>query len=188
MVSKRQNNFAFVCMGFIIGFVGGYKYAYRRQKIHKIHKMVEGQDISSASKKIEPEPKITYSQQVNSEKYFSTSFRHTYATLDELAKKKTDKVKSENNLTLRQKYALMEDYSYIISLSYSQACRIVSNKGYTLRVVSVQGSSQPIPSKSFSSNTFGVEIRDPNYDFQANTPSKDAVIVSINMVGPDDRQ
>ena len=84
---------------------------------------------------------------------------------------------------MRQKYALMEDYSYIISLSYSQACRIVSNKGYTLRVVSVQGSSQPIPSKSFSSNTFGVEIRDPNYDFQANTPSKDAVIVSINIVG-----
>ena len=77
-----------MCMGFIIGFVGGYKYAYRRQKIHKIHKMVEGQDISSASKKIEPEPKITYSQQVNSEKYFSTSFRDTYATLDELAKKK----------------------------------------------------------------------------------------------------
>ena len=80
----------------------------------------------------------------------------------------------------------MEDYSYIISLPYSQARRIVSNKGYTLRIVSVQGSSQQIPSKSYSSNTFGVEIRDPTYNFQTNTPSKDAVIVSINIIGPVD--
>jgi len=78
----------------------------------------------------------------------------------------------------------MEDYSYIISLPYSQACRLVASKGYTLRVSSVQGASQKLPADNYSSTTFGVEIRDSNYNFKTDTPSTDAVIVSINSVGP----
>ena len=35
MVSKRQNNFALVCVGFVIGFVSGYKYS----SSYKIKKM-----------------------------------------------------------------------------------------------------------------------------------------------------
>ena len=85
---------------------------------------------------------------------------------------------------MRQKYALMEDYSFIISLPYSQACRLVSNKGYSLRISSVHGSSQKLSTDAYSSTMFGVEIQDPNYNFSTNTPSQDATIVSIINVGP----
>lgn len=86
-------------------------------------------------------------------------------------------------LTLRQKYSLMEDFSYIISMPYAQACQNVSSKGYKLCVISVQGSSQKMSSKTYPSNTFGVEICDSNYNFQIDTPSKKAVVVSIINVG-----
>ena len=175
MVSKHQNNFALVCVGFIIGFVSGYGYS------QKLKKKEYGKTVPP-----EPEPEKTYSRDplVNSVNYFSTSYTDTYATLDELVKKKTEMVNTGTELTLRQKYALMEDYSYIISLPYSQGCRLVSAKGFTLRVRSVQGSSQTLPSETYSSTTFGVEIRDPSYNFHTNTPSEKAVIVSIINVGP----
>ena len=32
MVSKQQNNFAFVCVGFVIGFVSGYSYSQKLKK------------------------------------------------------------------------------------------------------------------------------------------------------------
>ena len=181
MISKQRNNFALVCVGFIIGFVSGYKYAYGQKiKNGKNKKNVPPFELEPELEPVEPE-KIQGGPSVN---YFSTSYADTYATLDELVKKPPEVVKGTSELTLRQKYALMEDYSYIISLPYSQACRLVSAKGYTLRVSSVQESNQKLLSESYSSTTFGVEIRDPNYNFQTNTPSKDAVIISIINVGP----
>ena len=163
------------------GFVSGYKYAYGQKiKNGKNKKNVPPFELEPELEPVEPE-KIQGGPSVN---YFSTSYADTYARLDELVKKPPEVVQSTADLSFRQKYALMEDYSYIISMSYSQACRIVSTKGYTLRVSSVHGFSQKLPSDSYSSTTFGVEIQDSNYNFQTNSPSKDAVIVSIINIGP----
>ena len=183
MISKRQNNFALVCVGFVIGFVSGYKYG-SSHKIKKNKNLKNGGNISPCDP--EPEPRIVEPERDpdSAVNYFSTSYADTYARLDELVKKPPEVVQSTADLSFRQKYALMEDYSYIISMSYSQACRIVSTKGYTLRVSSVHGFSQKLPSDSYSSTTFGVEIQDSNYNFQTNSPSKDAVIVSIINIGP----
>ena len=165
MVSKQQNNFAFVCVGFVIGFVSGYSYS---QKLKK----KERKSIPSSEPEPEPEP---YVDPVTSVNYFPTSYTDGLVT---------KYPKSTTELSLRQKYALMEDYSFIISLPYSQACRLVSAKGYTLRISSVQGSNQKLPSETYSSTTFGIEIRDSHYNFRTNTPSKYAMVVSINNVGP----
>ena len=185
MVSKHQNNFTFVCVGFIIGFVSGYGYGYSQKLKKKVCKTPIPSSEPEPVSEPEPEPEKTYGDPaVHSVNYFSSSYTDTYATLDELVKKPPKMIKDTTELTLRQKYTLMEDYSYIISLPYSQACRFVSAKGYSLRISSVQGSSQKLPSETYSSTTFGVEIRDPNYNFLTYTPSKDAVIVSIINVGP----
>ena len=191
MISKRQNNFTLVCVGFVIGFVSGYKYG-SSHKIKKIKKIKAGGNISPCEPEpepgiVEPEPGIVepYGDPTGSAvNYFSTSYADTYARLDELVKTPPEAVQSTADLSLRQKYALMEDYSYIISMSYSQACRIVSTKGYTLRVSSVKGFSQKLPADAYSSTTFGVEIQDPHYNFQTNSPSKDAVVASIINIGP----
>ena len=203
MISKRQNNFALVCVGFVIGFVSGYKYG-SSHTIKKNKNLKKGGNISpcdpepeprivepepeSEPRIVEPEPELRivepYGDPESAVNYFSTSYADTYARLDELVKKPPEVVQSTADLSFRQKYALMEDYSYIISMSYSQACRIVSTKGYTLRVSSVQGFSQKLPSDTYSSTTFGVEIQDPNYNFQTNSPSKDALIASIINIGP----
>ena len=194
MISKRQNNFALVCVGFVIGFVSGYKYS-SSYKIKKNENLKNRENISPCDPEPEPrivepepepEPRIVepYGDPKSAVNYFSTSYADTYARLDELVKKPPEVVQSTADLSFRQKYALMEDYSYIISMSYSQACRIVSTKGYTLRVSSVQGFSQKLPSDTYSSTTFGVEIQDPNYNFQTNSPSKDALIASIINIGP----
>jgi len=186
MVSKTQNNIGFLCVGFIIGFVSGCSYTYRR-KLKKVppedvvlEKFEHEPELDS-----EPEPDLDSvgdSTPVN----YVTTYRDTYATLDELIKTKfeTNLRGKSGELSLREKYSLMEDYSYIISLPYAQACRLVATKGYTLRVSSVQGSSQKLPADNYSDTTFGVEIRDLNYNFKMDTPSKDAMIVSINNVGP----
>ena len=184
MVSKTQNNIGFLCVGFILGFVSGCSYNYRR----KLKKTSPEDDIIEKFEPeldSEPEPEldsVVDSTPVN----YVTTYRDTYATLDELIKTKleTNLGGKSGELSLREKYSLMEDYSYIISLPYAQACRLVASKGYTLRVSSVQGSSQKLPADNYSDTTFGVEIRDLNYNFKMDTPSKDAMIVSINNVGP----
>ncbi len=193
MVSKTQNNFGFLCLGFIIGFVSGYHYTYRRKTLKllsrdNIDKLDSDPEPDSPDPKPDPvtsfRPRISGgdSTPVN---YVST-YRDTYATLDELIKTKLEMNVGKKNekLSLRQKYSLMEDYSYIISLPYAQACRLVAAKGYTLQVSSVRGSSQKISVDSISDNTFGVEIQDPQFDFKMNTPSREAVVVSITNVGP----
>ena len=187
MVSKTQNNIGFLCVGFIIGFVSGCSYTYRR----KLKKVPPEDDVIE---KFEPEPELDSKPEPDLDPVvvgstpvnYVTTYRDTYATLDELIKTKleTNLGGKSGELSLREKYSLMEDYSYIISLPYAQACRLVASKGYTLRVSSVQGSSQKLPADNYSDTTFGVEIRDLNYNFKMNTPSKDAVIVSINNVGP----
>ena len=209
MVSKTQNNFGFLCLGFIIGFVSGYHYTYRRKtlkvlsryNINKLDSDPEPDPEPESEPEFEPDfepdfesdsesgpvtsfrPRISGgdSTSVN----YVTTYRDTYATLDELIKTKLEMNVGKKNgkMSLRQKYSLMEDYSYIISLPYSQACRLVAAKGYTLQVSSVRGSSQKISVDSIPDNTFGVEIQDLQYDFKMNTPSKDAVVVSITNVG-----
>ena len=188
MVSKTQNNIGFLFAGFIIGFVSGYHYTYRRKTVKILPPNIDRHFESELESELDPErsdpeldPVVDFTP-VN----YVTTYRATYATLDELIKTTLETNREEKNeeLSLRQKYSLMEDYSYIISLSYSQACRLVETKGYTLQVSSVQGSSQNLPTDNYSSTTFGVEIRDPQYNFKMNTPSKKAVIVSINNVGP----
>jgi len=193
MISKRQNNFILVGIGFVIGFVSGYKYgsSHKIKKIKNLNVLKKGGGISRCESESELEPKPDLESKIvkpydvgSAVNYFSTSYADTYARLDELVKAPPKAVQSTPDLSLRQKYALMEDYSYIISMTYSQACRIVSTKGYTLRVSSVQGSNRTLPSDPFSSTTFGVEIQDPNYNFQTNSPSKDAVVSSIINIGP----
>jgi len=178
MVSKTQNNITFLCVGFILGFVSGYSYKYR-QKTKTI--------IQDVNTKPEPEPEpepvrlVDPTLPVN----YVTTYRDTYATLDELVKTKSKKVpgNTTENLSLRQKYSLMEDFSFLISLTYSQGCRLAASKGYNLHIFSVEGFNQQFPSKVYSNTTFGIEIRDPNYNFQTHTPSKEAQIVSIINVG-----
>ncbi len=186
MVSKTQNNIGFLCVGFIIGFVSGCSYTYRR----KLKKVPPEDDVLE---KFEHEPELDSEPEPDLDSVgdstpvnYVTTYRDTYATLDELIKTKfeTNLRGKSGELSLREKYSLMEDYSYIISLPYAQACRLVATKGYTLRVSSVQGSSQKLPADNYSDTTFGVEIRDLNYNFKMDTPSKDAMIVSINNVGP----
>ena len=48
MVSKTQNNIGFLCVGFIIGFVSGCSYTYRR----KLKKKTPEDDVIE---KFEPE-------------------------------------------------------------------------------------------------------------------------------------
>ena len=170
MVSKTQNNIGFLCVGFIIGFVSGCSYTYRR----KLKKVPPEDDVLE---KFEHEPELDSEPEPDLDSVgdstpvnYVTTYRDTYATLDELIKTKfeTNLRGKSGELSLREKYSLMEDYSYIISLPYAQACRLVATKGYTLRVSSVQGSSQKLPADNYSDTTFGVEIRDLNYNFKIN--------------------
>ena len=197
MVSKTQNNFGFLCLGFIIGFVSGYNYTYRRKtlkllsrdNIDKLGSYPEPVAEPDSEPDSEPDPVTSFRPKISgggsTPVNYVNTYRDTYATLDELIKTKleTNVGKKNEKLSLRQKYSLMEDYSYIISLPYAQACRLVAAKGYTLQVSSVRGSSQKISVDSIPDNTYGVEIQDLQYDFKMNTPSKDAVVVSITNVG-----
>ena len=69
-------------------------------------------------------------------------------------------------------------------MPYSQACRLMASKGYILHIQSVQGTLHKLPSASCASTTFAVEIADSKYNFETNTPSKDAIITSLIEVKP----
>ena len=72
MVSKQQNNFTFVCVGFIIGFVSGYGYS------QKLKKKECKTPIPSSEPEPEPEPEKTYGDPAaHSVNYFSTSYTDT---------------------------------------------------------------------------------------------------------------
>ena len=187
MVFKTETYIVVLGVGFIIGFVSGYNYKCRR----RLGKDLPYQGIIEKSEpEIEPEVEPEIEPEVGSIEAtpplnYITTCQDTYATLGELVQPKLETDRGGGGgLSLRQKYSLMEDYSYIVSIPYAQACRLVASKGYTLRVSSVQGNNQKLPTDDYSSTTFGVEIRDANYNFKTNTPSTDAVIVSINSVGP----
>lgn len=196
MASKHQNCLALVGVGFVLGFISGYKYSCKRssksrKELYTRNLRVaespsdSGSDSGSESgsgpaveggsvfpKDAPPPPP--------SDNFFPASYSDTYARLDELVPPAPSSLpKPPTELSVRQKFSLMEDYSYIISMTYSQACRLVAKKGYSLRVKAVRGCDRKLLSESFSTPSFEVEIEDHDYDFHTNSPSKHAVIVSI---------
>ncbi len=97
--------------------------------------------------------------------------------------------KASGRLSAREATVLMQNLSPIVSLGYAAAEAMVTEKGYTLHVGSVNGVVQGRPTVMHSNRIVGVDVTDPAVDdpharsFAEYVPSQEATIGAIVNIG-----
>ncbi len=131
------------------------------------------------------EKSLTHSQaQLFEEAVFLPHYAGPYATLGEL---QTASEQREEVLSDVEEFACMENFSYIVSLPFFEAKKIVEEKGYFLKVLYVNDSTLKMPAPQYSQTTIGVKVKDSAFDYHAQKPSPTSTISAIVDIGGQDR-
>ena len=174
MERRSSDNLGTFLLGFALGALSSWWYQTR-------FLILGGSSDSKAD-----ECKLDNDKTVPSESFSvvsPTSIYSSYAKLSSLGSNLT--LGPQTTLNEKEKQNLMEDMSYLVSLPFSQACRMTSAKGYALRVLEAYcGTEQKFFTSGLKHAEIGFHLEDALYNQETQKPSSSATVRALAGVGP----